>query len=457
MKRKKNSKNPKPKIQSDLCNLPSYPGPRRACATCGRDLSSEVYITCIDCQKIDLCLSCFGEGRETPTHLNKHRFILNTPDFQPGFEDGWSLHEELEFIQSFSRSNSFQWDAIARDMRTKDANQCFEHFKNCYICSSTSPDPRGGDSLNRIPAVIRNNIPVLTPKKPDLNSNAAWYGYNMEKKEYEDHPMDFAEQIISEIVMNSDTESEETFLAKMNQIEAYDAAVLEREETNKSLGKHSSYQNYMLLPSQEKIKTMENNNGNAHHNNSHHSNSYQSHSNYIEKEKKGDRKPKIKNHISLIPDRMFGLILSEKPDLVEKAADLIVKEEKLLNETDLTLNEKGIPSGTNLQTLLFQNLLSLKTDTSKKAADWNSSVPVLENTDIVDNFYYTLLTKSEINFIKTNKISANFFIHVKRKLSSYLINDMEITDEIIEEHFPHNKQNVKLVLDFIGNPHSSKK
>lgn len=124
-----------------------YPGPPHFCKICCHELSYEIYVSCLKCKNLDLCLSCFSKGPRIGKHLKEHRFAVIMPCIQEGFERGWTIQEELFFIQALGRDRSFNWSRIANVIRTKTEAECRRHFYVSFINARNAPDPRGGSTI----------------------------------------------------------------------------------------------------------------------------------------------------------------------------------------------------------------------------------------------------------------------------------------------------------------------
>ena len=131
-------------------DIQSYPGPSRWCVSCGHKLTSEVYVSCLLCKDIDLCLSCYSQGIDIYPHFKDHPITVITPSTQPGFEIGWTPREDLIFIESLSKEYGFNWENVSNEIGTKNPEECRHHFLNCYIKAKNAPDPRGGSSKDYV-------------------------------------------------------------------------------------------------------------------------------------------------------------------------------------------------------------------------------------------------------------------------------------------------------------------
>ena len=288
-----------------------YPGPPHFCKICCHELSYEIYVSCLKCKNLDLCLSCFSKGPRIGKHLKEHRFAVIMPCIQEGFERGWTIQEELFFIQALGRDNSFNWARIASVIRTKTEDECRHHFYVCFIKARCAPDPRGGSIIsysdykkdpvnfgnhfsersiktsacslrpnseaNKMKAakqepsnVSSNYAPSIFKTNDFIKEYSEQYGiedqpcsgkegekkgelsgFILKREEFEFHfdevPESIPEMVTLDLEFNSDDNLDE-FVAKLNILRGYDKHTIENSMRDSGLSKLESFREYAIQP-----------------------------------------------------------------------------------------------------------------------------------------------------------------------------------------------------------------
>lgn len=105
---------------------------RSVCRGC-QILLQEPYIKCAECTtRIILCLNCFAQGFETASHHNDHPYEVVTLDFCI-IDGSWKASEEMSLVESIAECGLGNWNDIASHVRSKTAEECQEHYMNCYV------------------------------------------------------------------------------------------------------------------------------------------------------------------------------------------------------------------------------------------------------------------------------------------------------------------------------------
>ena len=386
----------KKKIKSSCKSviLPSYPGPRRSCLCCGRDLSSEFYVSTKNNQNmtVNICLSCFGSGTKIRNHfINLNRVYIMIPSYQNGFEDGWTMQEELEFIQAFAKTYSYDWVNISKIIRTKTPIQCKNHFFNSYILSRTAPDPRGGN-------IDKTELKMVKGKHKNTQKNPG------NSKPNDESSIDFiAEQLISEVTFN-ENDSEEIFSKKLAMLESYDFAVQKSSSIDNALKKLSPAQNCLIEENESSF-------------------------------------------LKAAPE----MILFDDPSTLERISKLIDDGEKILKENRVIQYMYGLHPVNDFQSILFQNMLDISNSKSiPTLPDWNFAMPIYDNFILQENFCKTLMTQNEIKFIEKHSITAKFYIDFKKCFFHHFNPATKTADELIFEKFPNDNTEAQIVWNYLS-------
>lgn len=513
-------------------DMPSYPGPSHWCISCGHKLTSEVYVSCLICKKIDLCLSCYCRGVDVYPHFKDHPVSVIIPSIQPGFELGWTLREELIFIESLSKEYAFNWENVSNEIRTKDSEECRHHFLRCFIKAINAPDPRGGSSFSYLNSNKSNfcesneilkikkkeiidsdttmdsdigplsappekvtfspinfpsrfspklsaissssnlyqqqqtidttnspNIPISTSsifdddddtiqfnrffkkrknRPANCVTNGDAYGFSLGRKEFEPDPYDAPEMTTLNLKFD-ENETEESFIEKLEILQAYDSVIKDRSSCDSSLFKLKSFTDFMSQP------TIINSN-NASANKGQNFNISRSRRNLAAR-RKGISEPSYRpskaipiSKFSTIEAANFGLIeVAEDPNEIEEISSIIHDTNSFLNSTHISQNNGGTPAGTSLQAALFQHLSHIsfldeiakkdeKDEETKEIEDQSTEKEeeiADENFKSDDNFKRDIeteeteekikkKTKQEIEIEQTNEESKNLFFGKKQ-------------------------------------------
>lgn len=132
------SMSPKKASQVKSSSIVTYERP--PCAGCGAYLQ-EPFIRCKVCKPpISVCLLCFSHGLTTEKHCTDHSYEVMDYSF-PIFESCWTAAEEMRLLEALSDCGVGNWNAIAKQVRTKSPHHCRTHYMNCYIINARYPLP----------------------------------------------------------------------------------------------------------------------------------------------------------------------------------------------------------------------------------------------------------------------------------------------------------------------------
>eukprot|EP01083_Nonionella_stella_P178135 628411_1 len=134
------------------------------CNSCFASLQP-VYIRCVECSDVDLCLDCFSRGFEMEGHLKGHDYSVMEKFVDPIFEQGWGAHEELLLLEAMDRNGFANWSKIAEHVVSKSARECERHYTEVYLST---------ESLMPVAQVIngKKSSPPVPPPKPKARTKA---------------------------------------------------------------------------------------------------------------------------------------------------------------------------------------------------------------------------------------------------------------------------------------------
>lgn len=366
-----------------------HPGPFIYCTSCFRDISTQVYAKCINCDKL-YCLWCFAKGTYK-RHSRYHEYELFTGNRTRGFEDTWSMEEEMALIKAIHQGGSLQgWKVIAEKVRTKDSEQCQAHFERCYLNSGEAPFPSRIDALSYEPY----EIPPPKAEMPTCEATSEFaqrVGYRPIREECAKLPFPQIELLIRDIVITED-DSEESFLQKIEALEKYDKAISARAEI---------MENVLGDGSKEQVRVPPN-----------------------------------------IPQKFLGLVDILDKDTLMKILKKMAPAKVMQIERCVKAVQAGAVSLDDLELFQeYENFLSRGIFTPKALSEWNEKAAAkFVDPEFRSDYYKSMLSTLELQFIEDNKISPADYIQWKTVIVDHLIvdSDADVTsipvNDVLEEH-----------------------
>ncbi|EIW68866.1 hypothetical protein TREMEDRAFT_31549 [Tremella mesenterica DSM 1558] len=115
--------------------LPAEPGIKYTCDFCSSDITHTVRIHCaaLECEEVDLCVSCFLEGREGLRHKNDHPYKIVEQHAYPIFTEDWGADEELLLISGLITNGLGNWAEVAAHVGTRTKEECEKHYWTVYL------------------------------------------------------------------------------------------------------------------------------------------------------------------------------------------------------------------------------------------------------------------------------------------------------------------------------------
>eukprot|EP00041_Stephanoeca_diplocostata_P013597 m.238796 g.238796 ORF g.238796 m.238796 type:complete len:531 (+) comp19399_c0_seq3:197-1789(+) len=108
---------------------------------CKKDITNVIHIACATCENFEMCLHCFSVGHEQDDHLNNHPYrVIDNMKFSL-YDEQWGADEELRLLQVIQSVGLGNWQEISSRMGTKSAEECEQHYLDCYLSSKTAPLP----------------------------------------------------------------------------------------------------------------------------------------------------------------------------------------------------------------------------------------------------------------------------------------------------------------------------
>ncbi|KDQ55691.1 hypothetical protein JAAARDRAFT_48581 [Jaapia argillacea MUCL 33604] len=133
--------------QPEELQIVNEPGVQIECDGCSCDLTHSVRIKCADevCEDddgVDICPSCFCNGKEFAKHKRWHDYRVVELHSYPIFSEDWGADEELLLLEGVSLQGLGNWQAIAEHIGTRTKEEVEEHYNSVYVDSPDWPLPR---------------------------------------------------------------------------------------------------------------------------------------------------------------------------------------------------------------------------------------------------------------------------------------------------------------------------
>ncbi|WVF66973.1 hypothetical protein IAT40_001716 [Kwoniella sp. CBS 6097] len=111
------------------------PGIKYTCDFCHVDITHTVRIKCAmkECEEVDLCPSCFCEGKEGLRHKAWHDYKVVEQHSQPIFTEDWGADEELLLISGLITFGLGNWLEVAQHIGTRTKEDCEKHYFETYL------------------------------------------------------------------------------------------------------------------------------------------------------------------------------------------------------------------------------------------------------------------------------------------------------------------------------------
>lgn len=178
------------------------------CSVC-RCILHEPFITCAECLMPShrSCLKCFASGAETGKHANTHSYIITHDNVKVFPHTNWSAREERQLLDAIQQRGFGNWDDIALALTTKSANECRDHYMQCYfdgIFMKTCGLTKYPYWPLCVQYMYRTNINEPPRHNADMINSKYMGGYRFSRSDF-DTPYDLsAESMVSHLHMASD-------------------------------------------------------------------------------------------------------------------------------------------------------------------------------------------------------------------------------------------------------------
>ncbi|RDD38062.1 Transcriptional adapter 2-alpha [Trichoplax sp. H2] len=175
----------------------------RWCGKCS-NLLEEPYILCSQCNNACICLQCFARGVEFGTHCSDHSYEIVRNNFTL-FTTHWTAGEETKLLQLINEFGCGNWTEIAKQIRTKNKDECESHYNSVYINNPQGilpvfknelQDSKINESVKLITYEANEDLCRYTIDSPQSYDLA---GYISPRAEFEIEYDNFAESMLQDV------------------------------------------------------------------------------------------------------------------------------------------------------------------------------------------------------------------------------------------------------------------
>ncbi|XP_076367290.1 transcriptional adapter 2A isoform X2 [Tachypleus tridentatus] len=203
----------------------------KICLMCGIFLT-EPYIHCTEClSECFLCLHCFAKGSEIGDHQNNHNYEIVRNNF-PLLDKNWTAAEEIRLLDAILGCGLGNWTDVARQVQTKNRDECRFHYFNFYVYNPKLPLPEGQypESKSAIHPTPFQYTKGEDPPRPALDSqlHRDMAGYMPARGDFQTEYDNFAELELRELEFGRECEDESETEIKLAMVNIYSSRLKER-------------------------------------------------------------------------------------------------------------------------------------------------------------------------------------------------------------------------------------
>ncbi|KAH0792718.1 Myb-like DNA-binding domain containing protein [Histomonas meleagridis] len=391
------------------------------CWTCDTDLSKCTYVRCLKCPDFEQCIECFSTAAIADDHSLDHPFMIFDHEEAPFTREDWTTEEDALLLFGIKVCGLDNWHEIEKIVISKSAYECETHYYQTYIEMSCSPLPPAEiqprlvlppplpyDTTPRDSRPsISNEYNLKMQGKNEPNTPGEYAGWMPKRHEFEIEYINEAEEIISGITFNDETD----FDYKLNQLRNYNDHLIERHRrTEKAL-------EWGLLD-----REVEDLGGKT------------------EEEKKLERE--------LMP---LAQVLPKK--LILDLVHAIESEMKL--KLDIEMLTKWLQNGilTHDEGFLYNKLMSLlknKNPSAEEVEAFNSIVlQFLNSSEFRATLDRGIMSNEENELCKRMEIPPSFFLKVKDLILREFELRGELSEKDLESLIPDSKEIAFAIYDYL--------
>lgn len=219
------------------------------CLIC-RSVLTEPFIRCAICTNVELCPSCFANGREIDEHKNNHDYTIVKNEFPLIDNSDWSAKQELELLEIIQQCGFGNWIDVGRRIQGKSAEECKTHYLQHYIDHQTLPGlPKIKETAaslfgcESIPYAFKLQDLEEPPRfsRDSMNSKLL-AGYNAARSDFEVNFDNHAELLMCDLDFDEFQPNDDTYkLGRALQVaivQAYNTRLKERARRRRIIREH---------------------------------------------------------------------------------------------------------------------------------------------------------------------------------------------------------------------------
>ncbi|CAH8495393.1 unnamed protein product [Schistosoma rodhaini] len=211
------------------------------CSNCLKQ--ADVHLICVECDCVQLCISCYCYGVESGIHKKNHGYRVSRLNLLPhSIIEGWNSEEELNLLEALEQYGIGNWEDIALKVGSKSSEECMYHYCNRYLggvfglelLNDNEYPSRITDHTNRVVA-----SPMQPPKAPFIDiEDQQLLGYMPNRGDFERDYDNDAESILCRLHPSFSHDDLEDAL-KVAQVNIYMQRLRERQRRKEIACEHA--------------------------------------------------------------------------------------------------------------------------------------------------------------------------------------------------------------------------
>eukprot|EP01135_Chromosphaera_perkinsii_P004775 Nk52_evm6s296 gene=Nk52_evmTU6s296 len=213
------------------------------CEYCGKNITDEVHIKCVECTNYYFCVDCFSVGVEIHPHTNSHDYMVMDLMDVSVFDVSWSANEERHLLEGIEMYGLGNWGDIAEHVGSKNAENVEHHYMEIFVKSKNNvPDMNVAYDSRRTLLLRRSQATPLLASNMGMEdailarrgeaSNTDLPGFMPLRRDFEFEYDNDAELMIRDVVFGDDDSPLDEEL-KISLLQIYNKKLDEREEKKK--------------------------------------------------------------------------------------------------------------------------------------------------------------------------------------------------------------------------------
>lgn len=238
------------------------------CTYCEEKINAKhgIYVNCITCSDVRLCLECFSSGALMADHETNHPYELIDCGSFSIIDESWKAYEELTLLEAIELYGIGNWTDIANAVETRTAEECCERYLSVYVenffgrCTWNAIDKNAYTVKDHTCNHKQPLSPSLSlPEKDKIvdisREQQIRLGYMPKRDDFEREFDNEAELLVSKLAVNAndDTELDQEF--KIAHINMYIDKLRERYRRKRIVLEYNLVKLFFHMHPEENVET----------------------------------------------------------------------------------------------------------------------------------------------------------------------------------------------------------